>query len=452
MTRLLVLLSCLAVVGCRGGDPEATPPADGVSPAEAVSPVEVATADAPRSAEPDASDAEPGLPEVHGRLTNVGGQKVLHVWGTPREMGHAHGALLRDGIIEVFDQYALKVIPPATVASAGVVYGTVADVPQVLRDEAEGIIAGMKQAGGAEVSGLGRSLTANDLLLINAMTDLLSVGCSSVSAWGQSTAQDAELNGNAVVVRNLDWSDDDALLRNQVLIAFEPSDPTRQPVLSVAFAGYIGCLSCINEAGVTALFNMGYGDGAAELGELMGGFAPANLLLRDTMERRDVDLDGVSSAADVEAALRAKKHAGSYILHVLEPAKLARTLDRAPARILEVEADGVVARSPIQSDALGGNALAATNHLRGKEGPQACSRYSRIERSATRSKQSFNRDGLWALGRSVRLGSVVHTMLVEPDVRRLTLWLRQPDESQQSKREPVVHTWDSVLRRTLNPR
>lgn len=442
----LLLTVCLSLVSCRAAEPEAPPensaPSEVAAAPEVVTPPEVATT---------SPVATPSAKEIHGRLVSVGGQKVLHVWGTPQQMGYAHGALLRTNIIAVLEDYALQVIPVSTLNTASLVYGTVADISPELREEAQGIVDGMKGAGGAVVPKLGRELTAPDLLLVNAMTDLLSIGCSSISAWRGATSEDPELRGNLAVVRNLDWSDTPALLDNQIVIAYEPSDPKRQRTVSVAFAGYIGCLSCINEAGVTALFNMGYGDGAADLGTTMKGFAPANLMLRDALERRDVDGDGASTANDVEAAVRGKTHAGSYILHVLEPLPLADAGSRAPARILEVEASGVHTRVPSETTPLGETMLAATNHLRGKEGPQRCSRYERIQRTAKRSGHEVDRDALWDLGRSVRLDAVVHTMLVEPGTRRLTLWLREAGQKPKSRAAPVVHNWDALFDRVGTP-
>lgn len=433
MRTALVFSLCL--VACRSVEVDASAPTPPRA-SEETSPKKLA-----ETAPPPVASAN----EIHGQLRDVDGQRVLHVWGTPQQMGYAHGALLRDEIIEVLGDYALSVIPVTALNAAGAIYGTTADIPETLRQEAQGIVEGMRAHGGAELDALGREITATDLLVLNAMTDLLSIGCSSLSAWGVATQDDPELAGGSAIVRNLDWADDDALLRNQIVIASEPSDPARQPVVSVAFAGYIGCLSCINEAGVTALFNMGYGDGAADLSTAMEGFAPANLLLRDALERRDVDDDGRSSGGDVETALRAKKHAGSYIVHVVEPTDTVG--QAAPARIMEVEASGVQTRSPA-ADALGENLLAATNHLRAKEGPQACSRYARIEQTSRRRDRAFDRDALWKLGRSVRMSEVVHTMLVEPGTRRLTLWLRTPGESERSRREPTVHTWDALFARS----
>ena len=434
----LLLTVCLSLLSCRAAEPEAIAPPENSAPPQVV----WKSTDVSKS-----TVVTPSEKGIHGRLTSVGGQKVLHVWGTPQQMGYAHGALLRTNILEVLEDYALQVLPASALNTASLVYGTVADISPELREEALGIVEGMKSAGGATVPSLGRELTATDLLLVNAMTDLLSIGCSSISAWRGATDGDPELKGKLAVVRNLDWSDAAALLDNQIVIAYEPSDPKRQRVVSVAFAGYIGCLSCINEAGVTALFNMGYGDGAADLGTMMKGFAPANLMLRDALELRDVDGDGSSTANDVEAAVRGKTHAGSYILHVLEPLALADAGSRAPARILEVEASGVHTRVPSKTKPLGETMLAATNHLRGKEGPQRCSRYERIQRTAKRAGHEVDRDALWDLGRSVRLDAVVHTMLVEPATRRLTLWLREAGQKPKSRVAPVVHDWDTLFDR-----
>lgn len=71
----------------------------------------------------------------------------------------------------------------------------------------------MEPAGGAHVPRLGRDLRATDLLVLDAMTDLLAIGCSSVSAWGPATKGDPALAGAPAIVRNLDWSNDAARSR-----------------------------------------------------------------------------------------------------------------------------------------------------------------------------------------------------------------------------------------------
>lgn len=375
-------------------------------------------------------------PRVHGKLSVRGGQTVLQVWGTPTQMGHAHGMLLRDAILDVIEHYALDVVPPPQLAAAGATLLAVADIPDAMRQEAEGIIAGMRDAGGAHVPALDRELTTADILALNTMTDLVAIGCSSVSAWGDGVAADKD--GAPRVVRNLDWSSDRELLANQIVLVTMPDDPERQPVVSIGFAGYIACLSCMNEAGVTALFNMGYGEGAGSLATAARGFAPANLLLRDALSRRDVDGDGASRASDVEAAIAEARHVGSYIVHVVEPE------GATPARVLEVESDGFAVRGA--DDSLGTSHLAATNHLRAKTPPSSCSRYREITRSS-RATPRFDDDALWSLGRKLRLPEVVHTILVEPRLRAFTLWTRKPGEAADSATPPQRHEWASLVAR-----
>ncbi|MEZ4384829.1 MAG: C45 family peptidase [Nannocystaceae bacterium] len=425
----------------------ATPQADAPAERGASPPPAPGRAAPVRGPEPAEELPTPdGDTSIHGALRTVDGQRVLHVWGTPREMGYAHGYLLREAILGVVDGYALEAIPPVTFAAAAPVFAAAADVSPALREEAAGVIAGMEAAGGARSAGLGRGLTSADLLLLNAMTDLVAIGCSSVSAWGAATAAEPRLDGELAIVRNLDWSPSPALLESQVIIAYEPSDPRRQPLVSVAFAGYIGCLSCVNEAGVAGLFNMGYGDGAASMSQAAEGFAPANLLLREALGARDVDGDGRSSGEDVIKAVRGRRHAGSYIVHVVEPAKAAAAAGRPPARVLEIEATGVATRRAEAGSRLGGEVLAATNHLRAEQRPQACSRYRRIESVVESRGRSLGLDALWSLGESVRIDpQVVHTLLLLPGERSLKVRLRAPGETMRGSPAGVWHTWAELF-------
>ena len=89
--------------------------------------------------------------------------------------------------------------------------------------------------------------------------------------------------------------------------------------------------------------------------------------------------------------------------------------------------------------------LAATNHLREKTGPSACARYARIERTAESRDHRVDAAVLWQLGAELRLPEVVHTLLVEPEARRLGAWLRQPGQSADARVEPIMLEWDAVL-------
>lgn len=391
-----------------------------------------------------AASLDPSTRPIQGELRDHGHQRVLEVWGSDFEMGRAHGYLLSEEIVQIIDGYALEALPAASFDRLRPAFIAAAQISDARREEARGMIAGMRQAGHLRSAALERELQADDLLFVNAITDVLSIGCSSLSAWGPSTRRDTRLQGAPVVVRNLDWDTDPDLLRNQLIIAYSPDAPGAQRLVSVGFAGYMGCLSCVNERGVTALFNMGYGPGAASLATAAKGFSPANLTIRDVLERGDVDGDGEVNADDLEAGLRAHTHAGSWILHVIE----ATTEARSPARILEVEAAGVVRRDPTASSALGAHALAATNHMRAAHAPTSCPRYRRIERQAEQSDQQFSVDELWRLGESLALDEVVHTMMIEPASRKLRVRLRQPGQSMRRSKPAQDYAWEELFSAT----
>lgn len=351
--------------------------------------------------------AAPGEP--HGsRIEVVGGQRVVHLFGDARARGEAQGRLLRTQILDAVEHYALAELGVSRFGMARAVIMATAKIPAALRTEAEGVIAGIQAAGGARVETLGRDLDVFDLLTINAYTDLVAIGCSSVSTWGASN--DA---GTPRLVRNLDWSTRPALLRNQVVLVHHPSEPDRQPLVSVAFAGYLGCLSCVNAAGVGMFFNMGYGGGAAKPLELLGGFAPANLLLRELMETGDHNADGKIDRYDVSAGLTAARHAGSYIVHAI---------DGTAALVVEVERRGAATRETQPGDTLPETALIATNHLRALAEPEPCGRYARAE--ARVRKGALDAEAQWALGRSLGLGSVVNALQYDVAPGTLRLWLR----------------------------
>jgi hypothetical protein len=112
--------------------------------------------------------------------------------------------------------------------------------------------------------------------------------------------------------------------------------------------------------------------------------------------------------------------------------------------VLEVEADGMSVRSPVAEE-LGGQLLAATNHLREKTAPSSCSRYAMVERTADARAHRFDRDALWQLGQGLRLPEVVYTLLVEPESRRLGVWLRAPSQDHRAPVPAITLEWSSLV-------
>ncbi len=346
----------------------------------------------------------------------------LELSGTAQERGIRHGEALGLQIKDLIENYILERLDKRRYEMARRIFGESAQIPATIREEAQGIVDGMKRSQSAYSSKLRREFDLDDLLLVNSYTDLVSVGCSSVSAWGEASEGAAPL-----LVRNLDWELDPALLRNQQVFLHRSKEG--QALLSVAFAGYIGCLSCISASGVGIFFNMGHGQGSASWPELLKGFAPANLILRWALEQGDQDGDGRQSLEEVAQLIEKQSYAGSYIVHLLDPQPRA---DGSHALVLELEARGKARRTAQADPKLGPWILAASNHLRILEVPRPGHRYRHIQDVESQRLKPYNPSALWRLGEQIRLSKTMQSMLYHGDELRLEL--RWPDEERRKGR------------------
>jgi len=318
---------------------------------------------------------------VNGQLTQIGDKYVLQVWGSHYERGYATGYLMADNIMNVFSYYFYTSISgsnPNTYNYYQQFHQNNFLTNERYTAEAEGMLAGMT-ASGASVyhSGLQRNLNVNDLLFANAVVDIagyqqgkeLELGCSSLSSWGMATVDDPFLQGGIVITRLLDWSRNNTLIANPLLVVHYPSEPDECKWISFAYPGMFGALSAISENGAAAFLNMGNIHTHPNTTNL------TNVLfdIRSGLERTDYNNDGVYSTEDVFAAVADGNHVGGTITHNIQ-----QWADSSRAAIIETNNSGTVRRLYNQNSNLNGDNLAATNHFRNLYEPVACSRYSRI--------------------------------------------------------------------------
>src|SRR5262245_42575568 len=200
---------------------------------------------------PAFAQAASSRPEVKGTLGVEKGVRVLRVWGTPRDMGYAHGFLLASEILEGFESY--------------VVYSPVVGgprnyesriVPRVRRQmqflpeygaELAGMLEGIRASLGdaARVPALGRPIDLIDLEVLNTYGDWYQFACSSFSAWGSLTP-----DGETITARNFDFPPAPILETTQLLMAYAPADRARKRWVNIAFPGVIGVISGRNEDAV----------------------------------------------------------------------------------------------------------------------------------------------------------------------------------------------------------
>jgi hypothetical protein len=362
-----------------------------------------------------------------GRLATYDGLRVLELWGTPEEAGFAHGWLLAQDIVSLFDQYILD----PSILRGPAVYETVL-IPAVRRQfvwdpayERElgamcaGIVARLGRDG-VRSEKLGRELGIADLMAANALADWHGVFCSSFSAWDGLTQ-----NGQTITARNLDFPSTPPMASSQLVLVYR-ADERRAGWVGVSWPGLIGVYTAMNAHGVTMLMHDAAGLPASET----DGFTPRSLILREALEsaRPGSYLD------DVERVFAARRVMVGNNIHVsgprgrTDPAALSPN-GPPPAAVFEFDAnrrgDGVTRRVPNADDA-DGQVLCCTNHMcdRVDRAPPRRSsswdRFNTLNDAITRmraERRTLDPAGALQVIGLVRRRDTLHTVVLQPDCR-----------------------------------
>ena len=209
-----------------------------------------------------------------GFLEVVDGSKVLHLKGSPREMGRQHGVLLRDDIRAqvryLFDVKAkgfkpevlgLKVPLDAKRLILSIAANQRKYVPARFHEELEGI---------AEGSGV----ALDEIVAANFIPEMFH--CSGFALAGSATRDGTMYHG-----RILDYGCDWQLQDHAVIVVAEPSGAI--PFVNVTYAGFVGSVTGMNTRNIS-IGEMGGGG----LGHWDG--VPMAFLVRLALEEAD-DLD-----------------------------------------------------------------------------------------------------------------------------------------------------------------
>ena len=201
-----------------------------------------------------------------GWLETINGYPVLHLKGSPREMGFQHGALLKEHVREnmhnlldvkgdatLVELGPIKVTPKAAIEA--IIEIQKPFIPKRYFEEMEGLAAG------ADVS-------IRDARITNFIPELFH--CSGFALMNSATK-----NGKLLHGRVLDYAVDWGLQDHAVIIVAEPEG--RIPFVNVSYAGFVGSVTGMNEEHVS-IGEMG-GRG---LGHWQG--VPMSLLVREVLE------------------------------------------------------------------------------------------------------------------------------------------------------------------------
>lgn len=209
-----------------------------------------------------------------GFLEDVDGTRVLHLKGTPREMGFQHGALLKADIAELvrflFDVKAKEFKPE--------VFGIKVplDPKRMIRSISELQRKYAPARYYEEIRGVaeGSGVAYEDIVAANFIPELFH--CSGFALGGSATKGGALYHG-----RVLDYGCDWKLQDHAVLVVAEPDGAI--PFVNVTYAGFIGSVTGMNAKKVSIGEMGGAGQGHWE-------GVPMALLVRMVLEEAD-DLD-----------------------------------------------------------------------------------------------------------------------------------------------------------------
>jgi len=185
---------------------------------------------------------------TNGKLYTAGSDgnqvPVVHLYGTPYEMGYAQGLLLKDQIQYVYDnifkyfdkeisgfsgvpEWAVKIIEDGGLS---IVLDIIAlEVKDYTNDRFYQEIQGIADATGVDKM---------DIIRVHMIPELLRASCSMFGAWGSATP-----NSGLVQLRALDWVTDSPLTQNPAVLVYHPLEGDGHSFTTLTWAGFIGALT-----------------------------------------------------------------------------------------------------------------------------------------------------------------------------------------------------------------
>ncbi len=211
-----------------------------------------------------------------GWLERINGYPVLHLKGTPYEMGFQHGALLRDNVRKNMNHLVNVKCQTALVEFSGFKIKPKTAVRMIIKIQKDYVPKKYFQ----EIAGLaaGAGLKEEDAQIGNFIPEMFH--CSGFALMNSATKDGTLYHG-----RVLDYAVDWGLQDHAVIIVAEPNGGI--PFVNITYAGFIGSVTGMNTKQVS-IGEMG-GRG---LGHWKG--VPMSFLVREALEKGH-DLDAAIS-------------------------------------------------------------------------------------------------------------------------------------------------------------
>ncbi len=367
--------------------------------------------------------------DPNGSIEYIGEIRVLNLWGSWADMGYAHGYLLGPDIKEVFENYFLELVGGPT--NFEIIRGyflAYFDIPSEFQEYTQSMITGASDTISIYSDSLGRYIDYIDICVVSATPDLSALAkvksfmCTSVSSWGDATEDDPELDESPAVSRNLDYyiDTDGSILDNNILFTFDPD--SGQDWIAIGFPGFSGCLSGMNESGISACLNMGNNQGTSQY---TTPFVPICMAQAIGLSDQDFNNSGACDVEDMQDALTEWNRCNSYDIHVVSDRSLAG--EDSASVVVEVNNHlGYAFRYSADEPDIAPCSMILTNHHRVLYDPVTCTRYANLLDSLTTNPDvTLNR--LWNFMGAVGypsipgIGGTIQSMIFMPEQLKIGL-------------------------------
>lgn len=175
------------------------------------------------------------------QLERIGTMPILHLSGTPYEMGYQHGTLLRSqaqasvtNMMGFVDREAGFRFVGGWLARWKLERAWRKMEPHVPADYLEEL-RGLADGAGIPLAVLER---------IHALPEMTANSCASFAALGPATK-----DGRLIQIRNLDWAIQSGVQRHAAIFVYHPRG--KQSFINIGWVGFIGVLSGVNERGIS---------------------------------------------------------------------------------------------------------------------------------------------------------------------------------------------------------
>jgi len=384
------------------------------------------------------SPAVAAPPDVHGKLDRSDEFRVLRVWGSPEEMGYAHGYLLGTEFVELLNSM-VAATPPEERArydqqQAALCASLV--LPERFLTEVKAMLRGITEAAGGTptLEALNRPLKLEDLILHQAADALRAFGCSGFTVWGKQAG-----DAGVITTRNFDYLSNRGMVEQQLLLVRQPAG--RHQVALVTYPALLIAFTGINDAGVCAFAHDGTGSRHTRP---QGRYTPALLAMTDVLERSGPDNAHANAARALEGCV---PYPFSYMVRVIAPRSPGQ--DGSPVRVFRIDAAGL-SENPVAP-----GYCVTTNHYLTPDrqpvdaaGNWSLHRYDVLE---ARLDSTQTPRAAWELMGQVAdhwRTPTLHSLIVYPERRRIDLGYARWENERTvaaTERPPITITFDRLF-------